>query len=215
MNTTYKINICSEVVERLKKAYPDGICSLNSENPLQLLISTRLSAQCTDARVNQVTPLLFAEFPTLEDLCSARITRIEEIIMSCGLYKTKAKDIKNMCLAIRDKYNGVVPDTMEDLLTLPGVGRKTANLILGDVYGKPAIVADTHCIRISNRLGLTDTKDPYKVELQLREIVEPAEGNALCHRFVLFGRDVCCARTPKCAECPLKDLCPSALDFQQ
>ena len=209
MNKTEKIRICAETVERLKKIYPEGICSLNSDNPLQLLISTRLSAQCTDARVNMVTPALFAQFPTLESLCEADISQIEELIKSCGLYKTKAKDIKNMSLAIRDAFGGSVPDTMEGLLSLPGVGRKTANLILGDVYGKPAIVADTHCIRISNRLGLTDTQDPYKVEMQLREVVDPSEGNNLCHRFVMFGRDTCCARSPKCSDCPLGDICQS------
>ncbi len=209
MNKTQKKRISAETVSRLKIVYPEGICSLNSENPLQLLISTRLSAQCTDARVNQVTPALFSEFPTLESLCNADINRIEELIKSCGLYKTKARDIRNMCIAIRDKFAGVVPDSMEALLSLPGVGRKTANLVLGDVYGKPAIVADTHCIRISNRLGLTDSKDPYKVEMQLREVVEPSEGNSLCHRLVMFGRDTCCARSPKCSNCPLGDICPS------
>jgi len=209
MNIHERINICSKTAERLKKIYPEGICSLNSSNPLELIISTRLSAQCTDARVNLVTPALFAAFPTLEAFCQADVDEIAELIKSCGLYKTKARDIKNMCIAIRDNFDGTVPDTMEALLSLPGVGRKTANLILGDVYRKPAIVADTHCIRISNRLGLTDSKDPYKVELQLKEVADPAEGNNLCHRFVLFGRDTCTARNPKCSECPLSDICIS------
>lgn len=202
-----KKEVCALAVERLKERYPEGQCSLESQNPLQLLIATRLSAQCTDARVNMVTPALFAEFPTLEAFCEADIEKIEEKIMTCGLYRTKAKDIKNMCLAIRDRFGGEVPDSMEALLTLPGVGRKTANLIMGDVYHAPAIVADTHCIRISNRLGLTDSKDPYKVEMQLLSVIDPAEGSDFCHRIVLFGRDVCTARAPKCGECPLADIC--------
>lgn len=204
-----KISICGQVVERLKDRYTDAECSLTERVAYRLLIAVRLSAQCTDARVNMVTPVLFERFSTLEELADASVEDIEEIIKPCGLFHTKANDIKNMCMMLRDEYGGVVPDTMEKLLKLPGVGRKTANLILGDVYGKPAIVADTHCIRISNRLGLTDTKDPHKVEMQLREIVEPSEGNNLCHRFVMFGRDVCCARSPKCSECPLADICPS------
>lgn len=204
-----KISICGQVVERLKARYTDAECSLTERVAYRLLIAVRLSAQCTDARVNMVTPVLFERFSTLEALADASVEDIEEIIKPCGLFHTKANDIKNMCVMLRDDYGGVVPDTMEKLLKLPGVGRKTANLILGDVYGKPAIVADTHCIRISNRLGLTDTKDPHKVEMQLREIVEPSEGNNLCHRFVMFGRDVCCARSPKCGECPLADICPS------
>ena len=200
---------CAEVVERLKQRYPDGVCSLNSDNPLQLLIATRLSAQCTDARVNMVTPELFGAYPTLDALCGADIADIEDKIKTCGLFRTKAKDIKNMCLTIKERFGGRVPDNMDDLLTLPGVGRKTANLIMGDVYGAPAIVADTHCIRISNRLGLTDSTDPYKVEMQLLAVADHAESSDLCHRFVLFGRDVCSARAPKCGECPLSDICPS------
>ena len=207
-----KKELCAEVVERLKKRYPDGVCSLNSDNPLQLLIATRLSAQCTDARVNMVTPGLFNAFPTLDALCEADISEIEEKIMTCGLYHTKAKDIKNMCLAIKERFGGRVPDNMDDLLTLPGVGRKTANLIMGDVYGAPAVVADTHCIRIANRLGLVDSKDPLKVEKQLLAVADNSESNNLCHRFVLFGRDVCSARAPKCCECPLSDICPSCTD---
>ncbi|MBE6759496.1 MAG: endonuclease III [Ruminococcaceae bacterium] len=202
---------CAAVVERLKELYPDAVCSLVERDPLRLLIAVRLSAQCTDARVNLVTPVLFERFPTLEDLCSASVEDIEEIIRTCGLFHTKAKDISGMCLMIRDRFGGVVPDNMDDLLSLPGVGRKTANLVLGDIYGQPAIVTDTHCIRISGRLGLVDSKDPLKVEKQLRAIVEPSEGNNLCHRFVLFGRDVCTARSPKCGECTLADICPSAI----
>ncbi len=198
-------------VEGLKAVYPDAICSLTADDPLQLLIAVRLSAQCTDARVNLVTPALFARFPTLEDFATADAEEVGEYIRSCGLYKTKARDIVAMAVMLRDVYNGVIPDTVEELIKLPGVGRKTANLVCGDVYGKPAVVADTHCIRITGRLGLTDgTKDPYKVEMQLRKVLPPEESNDFCHRLVLFGRDTCSARAPKCGECPLKDICPSA-----
>ena len=197
-------------VEGLKAAYPEAICSLTAENPLQLLIAVRLSAQCTDARVNLVTPALFARFPTLDSLADADPDEVGEYIRSCGLYITKAKDIVAMCRMLRDVYGGEIPDTVEELTKLPGVGRKTANLVCGDVYGKPAIVADTHCIRITGRLGLTDgTKDPYKVEMQLRKVLPPDESNDFCHRLVLFGRDTCSARSPKCGECPLKEICPS------
>ena len=199
------------IIERLKEVYPEAICSLTADNPLQLLIATRLSAQCTDARVNLVTPALFARFPTLEDFAAADAEEVGEYIRSCGLYKTKARDIVAMAVMLRDVYGGIIPDTVEELTKLPGVGRKTANLVCGDVYGKPAIVADTHCIRITGRLGLTDgSKDPYRVEMQLRKCGAPEESNDLCHRLVLFGRDTCSARAPKCGECPLKDICPSA-----
>ena len=203
-----KQQLAARTVAALKKIYPDAMCSLTYTNPIQLLIAVRLSAQCTDARVNKVTPVLFAKYPTLDNLCHASVEEIGEIIQSCGLFNTKAKDIRNLSLMLRDEFGGVVPDSMEQLLKLPGVGRKTANLILGDVYGQPAIVADTHCIRISGRIGLTDgTKDPNKVEKQLRACVEPSEGNNLCHRFVLFGRDTCTARSPKCGGCPLSGFC--------
>ena len=198
-------------VEGLKALYPDAICSLIADNPLQLLIATRLSAQCTDARVNLVTPALFARFSSLDSLAEADDTEVGEYIRSCGLYKTKARDIVAMCRMLRDVYGGVIPDTVEELTKLPGVGRKTANLVCGDVYGKPAVVADTHCIRITGRLGLTDgSKDPYKVEMQLKKVLPPEESNNFCHRLVLFGRDICSARSPKCGECPLRELCPSA-----
>ncbi len=197
-------------IEALKALYPEAICSLTAENPLQLLIATRLSAQCTDARVNLVTPALFARFPTLESLADADPEEVGEYIRSCGLYKTKARDIVAMCGMLRDSYGGTIPDTVEELVKLPGVGRKTANLVCGDVYGKPAVVADTHCIRITGRLGLADSKDPYKVEMQLKKILPPAESNDFCHRLVLFGRDVCSARAPKCDTCPLREFCPSA-----
>lgn len=195
-------------VEGLKALYPDAICSLTSDNPLQLLIAVRLSAQCTDARVNLVTPALFARFPTLDSLADADPEEVGEYIRSCGLYKTKAKDIVMMCRMLRDVYGGEIPDTVEELTKLPGVGRKTANLVCGDVYGKPAVVADTHCIRITGRLGLTDgSKDPYKVEMQLRKVLPPEESNDFCHRLVLFGRDICSARSPKCETCPLNEVC--------
>lgn len=214
MNITERKRLAAQTVAELKKNYPDAICSLTYKDPVQLLIAVRLSAQCTDARVNMVTPILFERFPTLDDLCNATAGQIGEIIKPCGLFNTKAKDIKNLSMMLRDEFGGNVPDSMEQLLKLPGVGRKTANLILGDVYGKPAIVADTHCIRISGRIGLTDgTKDPVKVEKQLRECVEPAEGSDLCHRLVLFGRETCTARSPKCGSCPLNGFCKSEKEF--
>lgn len=199
-------------VECLKEDYPDALCSLDSRNPIQLIIATRLSAQCTDARVNLITPVLFERYPDLDALCSAKVEDVEEIIRSCGFYHTKAKDIVNMSNMLRDEYDGKVPDTIEELTKLPGVGRKTANLIVGDVYGKPAVVADTHCIRISNRLGLCNTKDPYKVELKLRELLPPEESNNFCHRLVLHGRAVCDAKKPKCEHCSMRDFCKYAKD---
>ena len=199
-------------VEALKALYPEAVCSLTAQNPLQLLIATRLSAQCTDARVNLVTPALFARFPTLDSLADADPEEVGDYIRSCGLYKTKARDIVAMCRMLREEYDGRIPDTVEELTKLPGVGRKTANLICGDVYGKPAVVADTHCIRISGRLGLTDSKDPYKVEMQLKKLLPPEESNNFCHRLVHFGRDVCSARAPACGTCPLAAFCPSAAD---
>ena len=197
-------------VEALKTLYPEAVCSLTADNPLQLLIATRLSAQCTDARVNMVTPALFARFPTLEAFAEATPDEVGEYIRSCGLYKTKAQDIVAACIMLRDVYGGVMPDTVEELTKLPGIGRKTANLMCGDVFGKPAVVADTHCIRITGRLGLTDgSKDPYKVEKQLKKVLPPEESNNFCHRIVHFGRDICTARSPKCSECPLAAFCPS------
>lgn len=196
-----------KAVELLKERYPDGVCSLTYTDALQLLIATRLSAQCTDARVNMVTPALFQRFPTLDAFADAESEDVEPFIRSCGLYKTKAKDIVAMTRMLRDVYRGVVPDTVEELTKLPGVGRKTANLVCGDIFGKPAVVTDTHCIRISNRLGLCDTKDPYKVEQQLRKLLPVEESNAFCHRLVLFGREICTARSPRCRECPLAVCC--------
>ena len=177
-------------VEALKAEYPGAVCSLEYQDPLQLLIATRLSAQCTDARVNLVTPALFARFPTLEAFCEGTVEEIGELIRSCGFYNTKSKDILGMCLMIRDEFGGQVPDTIEELTRLPGVGRKTANLIVGDIYHKPAVVTDTHCIRIAGRLGLTANTAPEKVENDLRAILPPEESNDFCHRLVLHGSAV-------------------------
>ena len=197
-------------VQALKEKFPDSICSLNADNPLQLIIATRLSAQCTDARVNLVTPALFAKYKTVEDFAAAEITDIENLIHSCGFFRAKAKDIVGMCQKMIDDFGGEVPSTIEELTSLPGVGRKTANLIMGDVYGQPAVVADTHLIRISNLLGLVETKDPFKVEMHLRELLPPEESNDFCHRCVLHGRETCISGRPKCADCVMKDFCPSA-----
>jgi len=194
-------------VEILKEVYPDAICSLDYENPFELLIATRLSAQCTDARVNLVTPELFSKYKTLDDYANADVEDIERIIHSCGFYHGKARDIIAIATKIRDEFDGRVPDNIEELTSLQGVGRKTANLIVGDVYKKPAVVTDTHLIRITNRIGLVDTKDPFKVEMALKKILPPEESNNFCHRVVLFGRDTCSARSPKCENCPLGEVC--------
>ncbi len=199
-------------VEALKAKYPDSLCSLNAENPLQLIIATRLSAQCTDARVNLITPALFEKYKTVEDFASADISDVEKIIHSCGFFRAKAKDIVGMCQKMISDFGGNVPDNLDDLTSLPGVGRKTANLIMGDVYGKPAVVADTHLIRISNLLGLVSTKDPFKVEMRLRELLPPEESNDFCHRCVLHGRDTCISGRPKCAECVMSSFCLHALE---
>lgn len=196
-----------KVIEILKEKYPDAICSLTASNPFELLIAVRLSAQCTDARVNLVTPALFEKYKTLEDYCNADIKDIEHLIHSCGFYKSKAESIIGMAQMIRDKFDGRVPDNIDDLITLPGVGRKTANLIVGDIYGKESIVVDTHMIRISNRIGLVSEKDPKKIEFSLKKIVPVEEGSDFCHRIVLFGRDVCSARKPLCGECPINEYC--------
>lgn len=201
-----------KAVEALQALYPDAICSLRADNAFELLVSVRLSAQCTDARVNLVTPALFARFPDAKALSSADVHEVEELIRSCGLYKTKAKDLVAMATMLQEVYHGEIPSTIEKLIKLPGVGRKTANLVCGDVFGVPGcVVADTHCIRISGRLGLCDSRDPKKVETQLRALLPPDESNAFCHRIVLFGRDICSARSPKCPSCPLRDDCPSAV----
>ncbi len=197
-------------IEALKERYPQAICSLTYADPFQLLVATRLSAQCTDARVNMVTPALFERFPDAKSAAAATPEQVEPFIRSCGLYKTKARDIVALSQMLCEEFNGQVPDTIEQLIRLPGVGRKTANLVCGDIYGKPAVVTDTHCIRITGRLGLVDTKDPYKVETALRKLLPPAESNAFCHRLVLFGRDICTARSPHCDVCPLSSFCPAA-----
>ncbi|MBQ2848301.1 MAG: endonuclease III [Clostridia bacterium] len=197
-------------VEALKTKYPDSLCSLNAENPLQLIIATRLSAQCTDARVNLVTPALFEKYKTVEDFAAADVADIEKIIHSCGFFRAKAKDIVEMCKKMISDFGGKVPDNLDDLTSLPGVGRKTANLIMGDVYGQPAVVADTHLIRISNLLGLVSSKDPFKVEMRLCELLPPEESNDFCHRCVLHGRDTCVSGRPKCAECVMNAFCKHA-----
>ncbi len=202
------------VIEKLKENYPEAICQLNAESPFQLLVATRLSAQCTDARVNLVTPALFEKYPTENELAEAPVEDVESLIHSCGFYHGKARDLVGMAKAVRDTYNGVLPDTIEELTTLPGVGRKTANLIVGDVYKKPAVVADTHVIRITNLLGLTSSKEPKKVEMDLKKILPPEESNDFCHRIVLHGRAVCVARRPKCKECSLNDLCKNKVKFE-
>ena len=197
------------VIAELKALYPGGVCSLEYEKPHELLFSVRLAAQCTDERVNQVTPALFARFPTLESLARAEVGEVEEYIRSTGFFRAKARDIVSSARMLVEEYGGRVPDTMEELLKLPGVGRKTANLILGDVYHTPGVVvADTHCIRITGLLGLTDgTKDPARVEQQLRAVLPPEESNDFCHRMVLHGRAVCIARRPRCGECTLRSWC--------
>ena len=196
------------IMETLKGLYPDALCSLQYEKDYELLFSVRLSAQCTDARVNQVTPALFARFPTLESFAQAEPEDVEPYIRSCGFFHGKARDLVGCARQLIDRFGGKVPGIMEELTSLPGVGRKTANLILGDVYGQPAYVCDTHCIRITGRLGLTDgSRDPLQVERQLRAILPPEESSDFCHRMVLFGRDVCTARSPKCESCPLRPDC--------
>ena len=194
-------------IEVLKKEYPEAICSLNASTPFELLVAVRLSAQCTDARVNIVTPALFEKYKTLDDYCNADVKDIEKIIHSCGFYKSKAESIIDMAKGVRDRFGGTVPDNIEDLITLNGVGRKTANLIVGDVYGKESIVVDTHMIRIANRIGLVTQKDPKKIEFALKKIVPANEGSDFCHRIVLFGRDICSARKPKCDICPMEFNC--------
>jgi len=204
-----KKDLAKEVIKRLKTEYPDTGCSLEYQEPWKLLVSVRLAAQCTDARVNVVVQDLYAKFPDVDALAEAPVEEIEKIVRPCGLGNSKARDISACMKMIRDVYGGKVPDTMEELLKLPGVGRKSANLVLGDIYGKPAIVTDTHCIRLCNRIGLVDDiKDPKKVEMALWKIVPPEEGNDLCHRFVDHGRETCTARTtPYCDICCLNDIC--------
>ena len=202
-----KANI-NAIIDELKRLYPDALCALQYKKDYELMIAVRLSAQCTDARVNLVTPALFAKYPTLEAMANAPVEDVELQIHSCGFYRQKAKDIVFACQKLLSEFNGKVPDTMEKLLTLPGVGRKTANLLLGDLYGVPgSVVCDTHCIRICERLGLSKGKEPEKVEKQLRKVLPPEESSDFCHRIVLFGRDICTARSPQCHRCPLSVYC--------
>ena len=195
------------IMEELDRLYPDAECSLKYEDPLQLLISTRLSAQCTDARVNMVTPALFARFPDCKAFAEADVSEIEEYIKSTGFYRAKAQNIKDCYIALLERHGGQVPDTMEELTALAGVGRKTANLVLGDAFGKPSYVVDTHCIRLCGRLGLTDHTDPTKIEMDLRKILPPERSGRFCHQIVLHGRAVCNARKPDCQNCTLREAC--------
>ena len=197
-----------EILNALKVQYPDALCALHYTKDYELMIAVRLSAQCTDARVNLVTPALFTAYPTLESLANAEIADVENYIHSCGFYRQKAKDIVQACQMLLTKHQGKVPATMDELLELPGVGRKTANLLLGDLYQEPgSVVCDTHCMRICERLGLSKGREPEKVEKQLRAILPPEESSDFCHRIVLFGREICTARSPKCSECPLAIYC--------
>lgn len=210
MKKTDKREIIAQIILELKKIYPEAVCALEFDGaPWKLLVMGRLSAQCTDARVNIVCRELFASFPTCVDLANASYEDIEEIIRPCGLFRTKARNIKDACAMLCEEYGGELPDDMDELLKFPGVGRKIANLLLGDIFHKPAIVADTHMIRICGRLGMypQKLKDPYKVEIIMSELVEKNEQSDLCHRIVQFGRDVCSARAPKCDECPISHLC--------
>ena len=198
----------NEIIELLRQRYPVAPCALHYEKDYELMIAVRLSAQCTDARVNLITPALFAAYPTLEAMAAADISHVEQLVHSCGFYKHKARDIVLGCQMLLTQYGGKVPGTMEELLRIPGVGRKTANLLLGDLYGVPgSVVCDTHCIRICGRLGLSTGTEPEKVERQLRKILPPKESSDFCHRIVLFGREICTARSPKCSECPLRMHC--------
>ncbi len=195
----------------LEAEYPGAVCSLNYTHPFELLVATRLSAQCTDARVNMVTPALFARFPDARAMANAQLEEVEELIKACGLYRTKAADLIGIGKGITERFGGRVPDTVEELITLPGVGRKTANLICGDIYGKPAVVADTHFIRLCMRMGFTDTRDPLKTEMRMRELLPPEDSSDFCHRTVLHGRAVCTARRANCSECCLKEICEKKL----
>ena len=204
-----KKQLAALVIERLKTTYPTSDCTLDYDEAWKLLVSVRLAAQCTDARVNEIVPGLFAKFPTVEALANAEVSEIETIVRPCGLGKSKARDISLCMKMLHEKYEDRVPEDFDALLELPGVGRKSANLVMGDVFKKPAIVTDTHCIRLANRIGLVDNiKDPYKVEIALKKIVPEEEGNDLCHRLVDHGRTVCTARTkPYCDKCCLADIC--------
>ena len=195
------------IIGALEKLYPNPVCALIYSKPHELLIAARLSAQCTDKRVNLVTPALFSRFPNLAAFANADVGEVEGYIRSCGLYKTKARDIIKTCKILLDDFGGVIPDNLDELLKLSGIGRKTANLLIGTLYGKPAVVTDTHVIRLSNRLGLVNTKNPLKIEAELRKLLPQSESLNFCHRLVFFGRDTCKAQSPKCGECCLKECC--------
>lgn len=212
MRTAEQIN---EIISRLEMEYPSAKCSLEYGKDYELLFATRLAAQCTDERVNKITPSLFTRYPTLESIANAEIADVEELVRSCGFYHTKARDIVDCANAILERHGGRVPDTMEELTNLPGVGRKTANLILGDVFGKPSVVVDTHCIRLTNRIGLVDgVKDPQKIETALREILPSEKSSDFCHRLVLHGREVCNARKPMCERCCVRHVCKEFDGFE-
>ncbi len=202
-----KKQIALNAVEALKREYPDAICSLTYEDPLQLLIATRLAAQCTDARVNMVTPALFERFKNAEDFANATYDEVAQYIKSCGLYKTKSRDLVELGKMLQKEYSGQVPDTLEELIKLPGIGRKTANLVMGDIFKKPAVVVDTHCIRITRRLGLHNEKDAKKIEFILRDLLPEEDSNDFCHRIVLHGRAVCTARNAMCDKCCMSEFC--------
>ena len=210
MTKSEKRALATEAADRLERLYPEAECALKyGGDPWRLLIMARLSAQCTDARVNIVSEELFRRFPTAEAMASADISELEEIVKPCGLYRMKASNIKECSAQIIERHSGRVPDTMEELVSLSGVGRKIANLILGDVYSQPAIVCDTHCMRICGRLGLysESLKDPVKIEMILRDLLDVSRGSDFCHRIVIFGREICTARSPKCSVCPMNDIC--------
>ena len=205
MKTTKDIQ---EIIARLKELYPDAACSLDYDKDYELLFTVRLAAQCTDERVNKISPALFERFPTLQAFAEADVDKVGEYVHSCGFWRAKSRDIVASAQMLLERFGGKVPDNMDDLLSLPGVGRKTANLILGDIYGQEGYVCDTHCIRITGRLGITDgSKDPVKVEQQLRKVIPPEESSNFCHRMVLHGRALCMARNPNCEDCPLRELC--------
>lgn len=212
MEVTEKV---TNILSSLKKAYPDALCALHYGKDYELMIAVRLSAQCTDARVNLITPALFEAYPTLEAFAEADISDVERMVHSCGFYRHKARDIVLACRMLLSDYGGQVPDNMDDLLKLPGVGRKTANLLLGDIYGQEGYVCDTHCIRICGKLGLSSGKDPVKVEMQLRKVIPPEESSNFCHRIVLHGRAVCTARNPQCARCNLAPWCDFFTGLQE
>ncbi len=206
-----KKEFVARLIEIFDREYPDAECSLIYSNPLELLIATQLSAQCKDERVNIVTKDLFEKYKTCEDYAKAELKDVENIIKSLGLYKNKSKNLIACCRKISENFGGEVPDTMEDLLTLDGVGRKTANLVLGDAFNKPAVVVDTHAIRLTNRMKLVKTKDPYKIELELKKIIPDDKQSRLCHQLVLHGRKYCDARKPDCENCPVREICPKSL----